>query len=377
MKILYISSTSFSDCDVNLVNILVKKHHVTYGVFITNTNSNYSKDELKLLLDNKVIFYPIITDFRRRDPRNIKTFYKLILLIKREKFDLIFMNDYEDIYFMLLFSLIINKNKIIFGLHDVVSHSGWKSGSLLKITKSWFLSKFKFFLTFSAEQASVLKKRFPKTKVFDIPLALKDFGAKNHQSLPDRIISFLFFGNIETYKGLDILLKAVKELSQKYDNFRLVVAGRCADWDIIYKPLVDNNKKITELIRFIENDEIPLIFSEAHYLILPYKDVTQSGPLMIAYNYAVPVIASNLDGFKEFIKEGESGYLFEANNIKALERVLEDAILRDEVEYTNLQKKVSLYAQNFSVETIAMQYNKMFETVQQAKQKKIQQFAEY
>ncbi|MGI4020888.1 MAG: glycosyltransferase family 4 protein [Janthinobacterium lividum] len=366
MKLLYLSSTSFSDCDVNLVNTLVKKHQVTYGVFITNTNSNYSQNELKLLLKNQVVFNPIITDFRRRDPRNITTFYKLILLIKKEKFDLIYMNDYEDIYFMLLFSLIINRNKIIFGLHDVVSHSGWKSGGLLKTTKSWFLSKFKYFLTFSAEQSSVLKKRFPKTNVFNIPLTLKDFGDKNHPNPSNRIISFLFFGNIESYKGLDILLLAVKQLSEKYDNFRLVVAGRCADWDIIYKPLIDNNEKIIALIRFIKNDEIPLIFSEAHYLILPYKDVTQSGPLMIAYNYAVPVIASNLDGFKEFVKEGESGFLFESNNINALEQVLEHAILRDEVEYKSLQKKLLLYTQqNFSVETIALQYNNMFETVQQ------------
>jgi glycosyltransferase involved in cell wall biosynthesis len=364
MKIFYLSSTSFSDCDIGIINALSNKHHMNYGVFIYCNNTNYSQDELKALLDNNILFFPIITNFRRRDPRNISAFYKLILLIKRENFDVIYINDYEDIYFMFLFSLIINKNKIVFGLHDVVYHSGWKSNILLKITKSWFLSKFKNFLTFSGGQASILKKRLPKTNVFDIPLALKNFGGSKYTSLTYQSVSFLFFGNIESYKGLDILLKAINELSNRYDNFKLVVAGRCANWDAIYRPLIGNNGKIVELIRFISNDEIPSLFSEVHYLILPYKDVTQSGPLMIAYNYSVPVIASDLDGFKEFVKEGETGYLFEAGNSKALERVLENAILRNEKDYRNLQKKLKVYAQeNFSAGSIALKYDEMFAAV--------------
>lgn len=367
MKIFFLSSTSFSDCDINIINLLAKKTDITYGVFIPTQSSNYSKEELENLLENNIVFKPIITKFRRRDPRNIATFYKLILFIKKEKFDLIYINDYEDIYFMLLFLSTVNVNKIIFGLHDVVSHSGWKSNIMLKFTKYIFLSKFKFFLTFSKGQETILKKKYPKAKIFDIPLALKDFGPKKNIVLEYDIISFLFFGNIETYKGLDILLKSLKELSSKYNNFRLTIAGRCVDWNTIYKPLIENSNKIIEIIRFIENDEIPAIFSDAHYLILPYKDVTQSGPLMIAYNYSVPVIASKLDGFKEFINEGESGYLFEVNNPKALEQVLEDAILRNKEEYKTLQKSLSTYVQqNFSTESIVTKYIQMFETVQQS-----------
>lgn len=45
-------------------------------------------------------------------------------------------------------------------------------------------------------------------------------------------------------------------------------------------------------------------------LILPYKQVTQCGPLLIAYDENMPVICSDLPGFKEYIDDYESGIIY-------------------------------------------------------------------
>jgi glycosyltransferase involved in cell wall biosynthesis len=45
-------------------------------------------------------------------------------------------------------------------------------------------------------------------------------------------------------------------------------------------------------------------------IVVPYKHVTQSGPLLIGYNQNKPCITSNLLGFLEYVVEGKSGLIF-------------------------------------------------------------------
>lgn len=43
--------------------------------------------------------------------------------------------------------------------------------------------------------------------------------------------------------------------------------------------------------------------------MLPYQDVAQSGPHMIAYNYNLPVIASDINGFVERVEDGKMVFI--------------------------------------------------------------------
>ncbi len=82
---------------------------------------------------------------------------------------------------------------------------------------------------------------------------------------------------------------------------------------------------------------------------------------MIAYNYDIPVIASNLDGFREFIVDGETGFFFDSEDENSLARVLELAILRNEAEYNLLVKNVANYKnEKYEASIIAQKYNNLF-----------------
>ena len=56
--------------------------------------------------------------------------------------------------------------------------------------------------------------------------------------------------------------------------------------------------------------------------MLPYQDVAQSGPHMIAYNYNLPVIASDIDGFAERVEDGVNGFLFRVNDKESLKAAI-------------------------------------------------------
>jgi glycosyltransferase involved in cell wall biosynthesis len=364
MRIFYLSSTDVLDTDMNVLPHLSKQHRITFGVLIPKFSRDHWEKELKQIIPGNRSIQFVVTHlkYRRRNPLNIPAYLKLIFAIRRGNYDIIYLNDFEDIYFRLLFAAFIQKDRAIYGIHDVVHHSGWKTNILLKATKEMFLRKFDTVLTFSESQAKLLRSRC--ARVFAVPMALKYFGANPCIQKDYSIIQFLFFGNIASYKGLDILLNAIKQLSLKYDNFRLTIAGKCSEWKTIYEPMIANSKNIVADIRFIENTEIPAFFSSAHYLILPYKDVTQSGPLMIAYNYDLPVIASDLDGFREYVIEGTTGFTFNAANEDELEKVLETSLLRKKEAYDHLVSNLKDFvSKQYAAENIASKYNNIFEDV--------------
>jgi glycosyltransferase involved in cell wall biosynthesis len=364
MRIFYLSSVDVLDTDMNVLPHISQEHQITFGLLIPKFDRPYWEKELKrIAIEHKSIQFEIAPlKYRRRNPLNIPVYVKLISAIRKGNFDVIYLNDFEDIYFRTLFAACVRKDKTICGIHDVALHSGWKQNILLSASKEMFLRKFDTVLVFSESQAKLLQSKC--SRVFAVPMALKHFGTSAYIQKDYSVIRFLFFGNIASYKGLDILINAVKQLSRKYDNFRLTIAGKCSEWKTIYEPMIAGNKNIVADIRFIENVEIPDFFSSAHYLILPYRDVTQSGPLMIAYNYHLPVIASDLEGFREYIKEGTTGFTFGAAKEDELEKTLENALVRKKQAYDDLVSNLKDFvSKQYAAENIAAKYNDIFENV--------------
>src|SRR5690606_32263293 len=180
---------------------------------------------------------------------------------------------------------------------------------------------------------NLLRERVPGKYIYTISLPLIDFGPPTPDMNLNNEVKFLFFGNILAYKGLDLLLKAFKNIEDQYVNARLIIAGRCDDWEETYVPLINGSDQVIPNIRFIANHEIPLFFEMADYVVLPYRDTTQSGPLMISYNYNKPVLVSKAEGFEEFTEEGVSGYSFDLSSQGKLEQVLKGCMERSAQEY--------------------------------------------
>lgn len=142
----------------------------------------------------------------------------------------------------------------------------------------------------------------------------------------------LFFGRVEAYKGLGVLLDACDLLTRQGVAYRLVVAGRGADLEQHRSRLADPSR--FELVdRFIEPEEIEQFFSSAWTTVLPYTDATQSGVAAIAFAYHCPVVATRVGGLPEVVRDGESGIVVPPRDpaalAAALARLLGDAGLRN------------------------------------------------
>lgn len=155
--------------------------------------------------------------------------------------------------------------------------------------------------------------------------------AKAHFSMREDKIYLLFFGQIKEVKGLDILIKSMPFLPEQ---IHLVIAGK--PWKNDFHPYEDLinqlglEQRIIKLIKFVEDQERDLLFSACDLLILPYKKIFQSGVMLMAMGFKIPIIASDLLPMKEMITDEKTGYLFASENERSLSDVIIKAIANKE-----------------------------------------------
>jgi D-inositol-3-phosphate glycosyltransferase len=128
--------------------------------------------------------------------------------------------------------------------------------------------------------------------------------------------TILFLGRLRPYKGIENLLAAFQPLLGGQLNYRLVVAGAPNKGDEGY---VDELRRVAHrelsqgqvLLRaeFIPDEEMELYLKAADVLVLPYKDIFQSGVLFLAYAFGLPVVATDVGSFREEIIEGKTGFI--------------------------------------------------------------------
>jgi len=158
---------------------------------------------------------------------------------------------------------------------------------------------------------------------------LTEMEAKSLLKVADHHKTLLFFGIISPYKGLDLLIAALSLLRHKGNDWRLIIAGSVKKGHHEYWADIENtiaqhdlNGTIMRAIEFIPDEKVEQYFKAADVAILPYRHIFQSGVLLLAYNFGLPVIAANVGALRESIVEGETGFVCQPENPQDLARTI-------------------------------------------------------
>jgi glycosyltransferase involved in cell wall biosynthesis len=108
----------------------------------------------------------------------------------------------------------------------------------------------------------------------------------------------LCFGLMRPYKGIDLLLEAWAEV----DDAELWIAGMPRMDIAPLKGAAPPNVRFVP--RFITDAELPGYFHAAHLVVLPYRDIDQSGVLFTALAFGKPLLLSDVGGFPEIAATG-------------------------------------------------------------------------
>ncbi|MCL2041635.1 MAG: glycosyltransferase [Bacteroidales bacterium] len=114
----------------------------------------------------------------------------------------------------------------------------------------------------------------------------------------------LYAGRVSKEKGVLELTNIYRETKQKYPNTKLAVVGKGP----ALQQLMDENPDAV-FIDWVQRDKLPEIYSSADLLLLPSRFDTFSNVVLEALSCGLPVIAYNLKGPKDIIRNGKDGFL--------------------------------------------------------------------
>ena len=127
----------------------------------------------------------------------------------------------------------------------------------------------------------------------------------------------LFFGSVNIYKGVELLIEAYEKSSLSDSNTKLVIAGKGLQCKF-------HSPNIIRMNRFIDNNEVAMLFKRAKFIVYPYLSATMSGVFSLAFYFQKKVLASDIPFFKEN-KTGNVTF-FSANDVMDLKLKLEGIV---------------------------------------------------
>jgi glycosyltransferase involved in cell wall biosynthesis len=295
-----------------LANALAKKAKVY--MLIPDYTDKFFFDSKVNLIRIKAPPSVIKTAFLSTNPGH---FSGIIKRIKHINPDVVHFLDNHPWYLFLLPHI---SNKTIFVTqHDIAAHPGEKIRGKIAIFVNRALNKKAGRVIVHGEK---LKKELgliiPENKILVFPYGSMEFFLRwKDERIKEEPNTILFFGRILHYKGLDILLKALKIVSKKMD-YKLIIAGE-GDLnpyrELLTKEIASNSEIIN---KYLPENEIPQYFQRASIVVMPYREASQSGIVPIIYAFKKALISSDVGALSEAIDNNKTGILIEPENPELL-----------------------------------------------------------
>ena len=135
-------------------------------------------------------------------------------------------------------------------------------------------------------------------------------------------VRFLFVSRIVKDKGVDELAEAIKVIRRKYCNTEFHIVGDCADE---CKESLENWKDNNLIIYHgrVAPEQMKDYYGMAHCLIHPSYHEGMANVILESAACARPCLASDINGCKEGIEDGKTGYLFKVKSAEAIVEKIE------------------------------------------------------
>lgn len=327
MKKLYIVDYIGVHCGMHYYDDVFLRHLQGRDAFSVRILSNYPSE-------GKRAFFPNFFRCNRfRGACGVALSYlKLwgfMLLHPRARFILLSYGDTIDLLFMSL--ALFFRRRMVIDVHEVYSLRRQASDRVSRLLLCLYRRCVVAAIVHSERSMQILQENGYRGRLFRVPhfkycfKKTYDRGAiaADLESVyrPD-CVNVLFFGNISYAKGIDRLLEATNSLvPEETARLHVVVAGKNAD-DAVYTIPNVHNGLYTNVIRHINDDELVFLYQHTDYVVLPYRQTTQSGVLEMAFYFQKPIIASDVPYFRTTLAQYPSFGLLCEQSPESLAAVL-------------------------------------------------------
>lgn len=198
----------------------------------------------------------------------------------------------------------------------------------------------------------ILEEKYDARNVVLIPHGTFEIPEEPSYELNEGPLKIMTFGKFGTYKKVEVLIEAVEKVrAVTGQDLEIVIAGTDNPNTPGYLKTVEEKYSHVEQLTFtgyVEEEEVPVIFSESAMVVFPYTSTTgSSGVLHQAGSYGKAVVMPDLGDLSTLMQdEGYAAELFLPENADSLAIAIKKLVLdknhRTSIARTNYQAASAL-----------------------------------
>ena len=294
---------------------------------------------------------------------NLK-YYKIAPFILKfiKSYDILHVHGLGFFSDFLLSTKFFHKKPVIISVHGGIFHTK----NLLLVKKLYFNLWCRFILKFSDIVIAESKSTYRIFSKISIPILLPCaiYYNKFYTCKKKKENCFLFVGRISKNKRIDNLIKTFYFLKKYEKNIKLYIVG--GDWEgikkelenLVYKLKLEKNiifvgeKKEKELLKYYKNAKFFVSASEYEGFGISVIESMAAG--------CIPIV-NNIEAFKQFIKNGENGFILNFSDYKQAAKKIYEILKYPNLE--KIRKNAQKTAKKYDWSNVIKQLVKIYEKI--------------
>jgi len=334
----------------------------------TFLNETYGNFYLNKKIKNRLINYFRIIQI------SIFTTHKII---KKENIDIVCFQDPVSSFFSILFLKVRRAEvKIVVETHGdfIETLSLEKNLVLPRLYKKLFYIMAKYSIgksniiraVSSSTEQQVLDIDSSKSVVrFPAWIDFKDFQNIEPKPLSKDKFNILFIGSVTDRKKPHMIIEAIQRINDKSYNLSIVGPAPNEKYFKELKDLIDKSdlQNQVSLIGPVDRENVKDYYSTSNLMILPSISEGLARVIFESQVAMCPVLVTDAPGMSDIVIDGQTGYVFESNNLDSLSLKIE--YIKNNYEEASLVAKNAkgFILSNYSEDNFKFSFKKLFDTV--------------
>ena len=334
----------------------------------TFLNETYGNFYLNKKIKNRLINYFRIIQI------SIFTTHKII---KKENIDIVCFQDPVSSFFSILFLKVRRAEvKIVVETHGdfIETLSLEKNLVLPMLYKKLFYIMAKYSIgksniiraVSSSTEQQVLDIDSSKSVVrFPAWIDFKDFQNIEPKPLSKDKFNILFIGSVTDRKKPHMIIEAIQRIYDKSYHLSIVGPAPNEKYFKELKDLIDKSdlQNQVSLIGPVDRESVKDYYSTSNLMILPSISEGLARVIFESQVAMCPVLVTDAPGMSDIVIDGQTGYVFESNNLDSLSLKIE--YIKNNYEEASLVAKNAkgFILSNYSEDNFKFSFKKLFDTV--------------
>ena len=334
----------------------------------TFLNETYGNFYLNKKIKNRLINYFRIIQI------SIFTTHKII---KKENIDIVCFQDPVSSFFSILFLKVRRAEvKIVVETHgDFIETLSLEKNLVLP---SLYKKLFYIMAKYSIGKSNIIRAVSSSTEqqVLDIDssksvvrfpawIDFKDFQNIEPKPLSKDKFNILFIGSVTDRKKPHMIIEAIQRIYDKSYHLSIVGPAPNEKYFKELKDLIDKSdlQNQVSLIGPVDRESVKDYYSTSNLMILPSISEGLARVIFESQVAMCPVLVTDAPGMSDIVIDGQTGYVFESNNLDSLSLKIE--YIKNNYDEASLVAKNAkgFILSNYSEDNFKFSFKKLFDTV--------------